>query len=200
MCVLEGTRFEERKKKKKTNGEVLVPGLALDEGGLGLADALEDVRTAFLVAVRTDAQVHLVLARVGAVRGRHTEDRVGRRLQHVRPVDGRDVARRAVAARRAHRQRRHNTVRGSREHWGVRKKDVVMSKNHKGRGVNQKKTPKEKREERKRKKTPTTAKTKEKDGKQKKKEEANRRSRVTSSTRASTKEKKGKKALDLAIT
>ena len=51
----------------------------------------------------------------------------------------------------------------------MRKKDVVMSKNHKGRGVNQKKTPKEKREERKRKKTPTTAKTKEKDGKQKKK-------------------------------
>ena len=51
----------------------------------------------------------------------------------------------------------------------MRKKDVVMSKNHKGRGVNQKNAEGKKRREKKEKKTPTTAKTKEKDGKQKKK-------------------------------
>lgn len=114
-------KWEGKKQKQKTNGKVFMTRLALDEGGLGLADALEDVGAALLVTVRADTQVHLVLARVGAVRGRHTQNRVGGRLHHVRPVDRRNVARRG-AARRTHRKRRHSTARKSRQHFCFGKK------------------------------------------------------------------------------
>ena len=135
--------------------------LALDEGGLGLADALEDVGAALLVAVRADTQVHLVLARVGAVRGRHTQNRVGGRLHHVRPVDRRNVTRRG-AARRTHRKRRHSTARKSRQHFCFGKKKKETTTTHKE-SINQS----IKKQRRKRKKTIPNDK-KEKDEKRKK--------------------------------
>ena len=119
--------------------------LALDEGGLGLADALEDVGAALLVTVRADTQVHLVLARVGAVRGCHAQNRVGGRLHHVRPVDRRNVARRG-AARRTHRKRRHSTARKSRQHFCFGKKKMRQQQLTKNQSINQKTTPKKEKE------------------------------------------------------